>query len=44
MDFKPDSAFWALNVLVLASLGVWAVAFPAATALLAALFKRVERV
>lgn len=97
MDFKPDSAFWALevlgysfmslaalcvvpalgrgrhetpirwlfvanaalnglgdvayvltanplNLLVLASLGVWAVAFPGATALLAVMFKGAEQV
>lgn len=32
-----------LHGLVLASLGVWAIAFPIATALLAVMFKRVER-
>ena len=32
-----------LHVLVLASLGVWAIAFPIATALLAVVFKRVGR-
>jgi hypothetical protein len=33
-----------LHVLVLIGLGVWAIAFPIATALLAAVFKRMERI
>ena len=32
-----------LHVLVLVSLGVWAIAFPLATALLAVMFKRAEK-
>jgi uncharacterized membrane protein len=33
-----------LHVLVLISLGVWAIAFPIATALLAVVFKRTEKI